>query len=363
MKVVVLEATGQGKLCHYTFGLCDALERVGVRVVLITNKAYELAGVDKGFEVRSLFNGSGHYSSYYPRLLKMIRDEDPDVIHIQWFPTALSGYILLRLLRAMSRARIVFTIHNILPHERRALRHGLYREIYRRVDRIVAPSRFSMLTMMEIFDIDPSKISIVPDRLYLGGPPHSREEAERRLGLPLGERRILFFGYIREHKGLDLLIKAYAQVRKGVPRSRLLVAGRPECDIRPYMRLIEDLHLKEGITLDLRYIPSEVVPHYFMSCDVVVLPYLKVCHSPIVQLAYSFGRPVVTTEYAGDLVEDGRSGRVVPIERGDDLGDVLVDLLSSDESLGEMGERARRIFKERYSWRPFVERILRVYRD
>ncbi len=363
MKVMVVEATGQGKLCHYTFGLCNALGQVGVDTLLVSNKAFELNNIKKGFRLKGLFNGSNVYSSYYPKLLKLVAEERPDVIHIQWFPAAISGYLLLRLLRAVSSAKIVYTAHNILPHEKRALYHGVYKKIYQKIDKIIAPSKFNRAVIMEMFDMESSRISVIPDCLYFGDLHNgSRAAAEKRLALSSGEKRILFFGYIRTHKGLGSLIKAFKKVKRQIPDSRLVIAGKPEGGFGAYSNLIYDLGLDKEVILDLRYIPFPEMLDYFRSCDVVVLPYLKVCQSPIVQLAYSFGKPVITTEYSeGDVVEDGKSGYIVSAASQDGLTNALSDLLSRKDRLKEMEDYTKHLYETKYSWKTFIKSTLAVY--
>ncbi len=363
MKVMVVEATGQGKLCHYTVGLCNALGQVGVDTLLVSNKAFELDNIKKNFRLKGLFNGSNVYSSYYPKLLKLVADERPDVIHIQWFPAAISGYLLLGLLRAVSSAKIVYTAHNILPHEKRALYHGVYKKIYQMIDKIIAPSKFNRAAIMEMFDLESTRISVIPDCLYFGDLKNdSRAEAEKRLSLPSGEKRILFFGYIRKHKGLGSLIKAFNKIKKQIPDCRLVIAGKPEGGFGVYSNLIYDLGLHKDVILDLRYVPYPEMLDYFRSCDVVVLPYLKVCQSPIVQLAYSFGKPVITTEYSeGDVVEDGKSGYIVSAASQDGLTNALSDILSKKDRLKEMVDYTKHLYETKYSWKTFIKSTLAVY--
>ena len=365
MKVMVIEAPGQGKLCHYTFGLCNALKSKGVDVLLVSNKAYELDSIKRGFEMKGIFNGSNIYSSYYPKLLKIVKEVRPDVIHIQWFPAALSGYLLLQLLKGTSQAKVVFTSHNVLPHEKRALSHGIYKEIYRKVDSIIAPSKFNRSVIMDIFDVEPTKIFVVPDCLYFGDLKNgSRVEAEKRLGFSKGVKRVLFFGYIRKHKGLGSLIRAFKEVKSRIPESKLVIAGQPEDSFEPYSDLLSELELETDTFLDLRYVPFHAMLDYFRCCDVVVLPYIKLCQSPIVQLAYSFGKPVITTEYSeGDLVEDGKSGYVVSAYSKDELTDALLNLLLRKKRLKEMGVYAQYLSETKYSWKKFVENTLAVYRN
>ena len=204
---------------------------------------------------------------------------------------------------------------------------------------------------------------MIPDCLYFGDLHNgSRAAAENRLALSTGEKRILFFGYIRKHKGLGCLIKSFNRLKSQIPGSRLVIAGKPEGGFGVYRNLIHDLGLDKEVILDLRYIPFPEMLDYFKSCDVVVLPYLKVCQSPIVQLAYSFGKPVITTEYSeGDVVEDGKSGYVVSAASQDELTNALSDILSRKDRLKEMADYTKHLYETKYSWKTFIESTLAVY--
>jgi glycosyltransferase involved in cell wall biosynthesis len=110
---------------------------------------------------------------------------------------------------------------------------------------------------------------------------------------------LLFFGLVREYKGLSFLIDALPAVRTAFPDVRLLVVGEFWQDKRPYEKQIEALDLRGNIVLVDRYVPNEEVPSYFRAADLVTLPYTAATQSGVLQLALGFGLPVVATRVGG----------------------------------------------------------------
>ena len=149
------------------------------------------------------------------------------------------------------------------------------------------------------------------------GEPVDRTEACRRLGLDPQRRYALFFGLIREYKGLDWLLEAWAKLRaEGRIGSewRLIVAGECYTDPEPYRRRIVQSGLEEEVTFHDRFIPDERVKDYFSAAEFLVLPYKSATQSGVTQIAYQFRLPVIVTRVGGlaEIVPDDRVGFVCP---------------------------------------------------
>ena len=299
-RVMIVETAGRGKLCHYTYSLCTALSLYGVDVTLVTSKEYELDALPKNFRIIKIFPQNRLlYPFYFPLFFSRFRKIRPSVLHLQWLPSPILGFLFILAMKVLSPVKMVYTPHNILPHRKRFFFVRAWAQIYREVDMIIAHSRYNRAVVSDLFDIDPDRIAIIPDFLYFDHITKDldKEGARKKLGLADG-KIILFFGYINRRKGVDLLIRALKGVRKEVDAS-LVIAGKPEEDFSPYGSLIEDLELERHVLTDLRYIPFERMLNYFAAADVIAIPYLKVCSSPIIQLARSFKKPVITTEVSG----------------------------------------------------------------
>ena len=147
------------------------------------------------------------------------------------------------------------------------------------------------------------------------GEPIAKAEARRRLGWKPDERVLLFFGYIRRYKGLDLLLRAMPEIHRQTG-ARLVVLGEFYEDRAPYDRIVADLNLKEIVRMTGDYVPSEAVGPVFCASDAAVLPYRSATQSGIIQVAYQLERPVICTRVGGldEMLTDGDTGLLVPSE-------------------------------------------------
>lgn len=139
------------------------------------------------------------------------------------------------------------------------------------------------------------------------------EEARKRLNIKEEEHVLLFFGFVREYKGLKHLLRAMPELKKTDPKIKLLVVGDFGEDEPEYMDLISKLDIKDVLAIYKGYIPDKEVEQYFAASDLVVLPYESATQSGVVQMAYGFGKPVLVTEVGGlpDVVTDQKTGYVV----------------------------------------------------
>jgi glycosyltransferase involved in cell wall biosynthesis len=167
----------------------------------------------------------------------------------------------------------------------------------------------------------------------------SQEKAREQLGLPLGVPVLLFFGIVREYKGLKDLIRALPEVQTKLGKVMLVVAGEIWDDKVSYLDIIEDLGISDSVIIEDRYIPNEEVPVYFSAADVFVAPYLQVTGSGAVQMALGCGCPVVTTS-VGNLaavVQNGDAGLVTQSGNPQALADDIARCYL--EELGQAGDR------------------------
>ena len=174
---------------------------------------------------------------------------------------------------------------------------------------------------------------------------------------------LLFFGFVREYKGLMYLIEALPAIRKRLPDAKLLVVGDFFDDKQKYLRRIEELGVASMVVIYDGYIPDREVGTYFSAADLVVLPYESATQSGIVQIAYAFGKPVVVTSVGGlpEVVEDGRTGFVVPPKNAGALAEAVVRYFEQDKER----EFSAAIKKEqdRFSWKRMVDAIEDLMRE
>jgi glycosyltransferase involved in cell wall biosynthesis len=361
----------------YSVYLCSALHAAGVDVELIAPDN-RVVSMPVDFPIRHWMPTkdptSGkirkliHYFEYLARLLVyVVSNRDKRVAHVQFLRNERVEAIFLPLLKLLG-TRLVFTAHNVLPHENSVIDRVLRSGIYRAAGRIVAHSEYIKTKLARDFQVDSEKVRVIPHGNfdhYLPGEPISKAEARARLNLPEAAHIALFFGYIREYKGLDLLLDAFEIcARKGSP-FRLVIAGAPQSPelAKRYRRRIEQISTDHSIMFHPDFIPSENVADYFIACDVVILPYKEIDHSGLVHLTYSFGRPLVATN-VGDFAEvivDGKSGYLLQENSAECLSETMLRVFSNKTDLQKMGQYARKLSETKYSWKDIALQTKGLY--
>lgn len=291
-----------------------------------------------------------------------IARERPDRIIVRfWLP--FMGPCLGTVLRvarwfSQKRPHITALVDNIVPHEKRPGDRLFARYFVRACNDFVVMSR-SVGEEIKQMAAPPSPpkgggLRFAPHPIYdTYGAPVEKAAARRELGIPPDVPLVLFFGFIRAYKGLDLLLRALAELSD----VHALVAGECYEDWQPYQALIEQNHLGERVHLHTDFIPADRVRLYFSAADLVVQPYRTATQSGISQIAYHFEKPMVVTNVGGlpEIVTDGVSGYVVMPEAGA-IAAAARDFFENRRAAGmEAGVRAE---KQRFSWENLVKVLL-----
>lgn len=355
-QVVMVEIAGKGGICHYTFNLCQRLSGL-CEVVLLTGKGYELAGEQRSFRVVEMFNRFRTNPFFLGRFLSVIAQPDVTAVHIQ-----LSQYpvfaALLAVTARLAGKQVVVTAHNVVSHEEKRWEQQVFRLLYTAAARVIVHAQANKDELMSIFPLDERSIRVIPhgNYLFFGGDTVSNT--------PPGEGyNLLFFGYIRPYKGLIHLIRALKSVIIRVPQARLYIVGKPVEDFSSYKKEIEALGLTKNVVCDLTYVPFDRVRGYFQQANIVVLPYLKVYQSGVLQLAYGFSRPVVVTDTGGmaEAVVEGSSGYIVPPGDEAALAERLARLLTDHPAQLRMGAYARQMAQTVFSWDRIAGQTMAAY--
>jgi glycosyltransferase involved in cell wall biosynthesis len=186
--------------------------------------------------------------------------------------------------------------------------------------------------------------------------------ARQKLGLDLNFSYLLFFGFIRDYKGLDLLIQAFADERLRKYRVKLLVAGEYYSSPEPYLNLIEQAKLSDHIILRTDFIPDDEVNLYFSASAMVVQPYKTATQSGVTQIGYHFEKPMLVTNVGGlsEIIPHGRVGYVVEPDVKS-IADALVDFFENRR--GETFERNIVEEKKKFSWANMVDTFISVFNE
>lgn len=288
-----------------------------------------------------------------------IRRMKPDMVMVRFWLPFLAPCLgtIARIIRR-AHIKVVGLLDNVIPHERRIGDRLFARYMIKSLDGYVAMSE-AVLGDAKSFD-DTKPYALTPHPLYDNfGEKVTREVAIQTLGLDADTRYILFFGLIRDYKGLDLLLRAFADERLRNKRVKLIVAGEFYSNAELYERLERELDLAEHIVWYKEFIPADRVRHFFAAADLVAQPYKSATQSGITQIAYHFERPMLVTNVGGlaEIVPHGRVGYVVQPDAAD-IADALVDFVDNKQE-GDF-EQGIAEEKSKYAWSNMTTALLEV---
>ncbi len=286
-----------------------------------------------------------------------IKKLKPDLVIIKfWIPfMAPCLGTIARIIRKNKHTKIVSIIDNIIPHEKRTGDFTLAKYWVKSVHGFIAMSR-SVLDDLNKFDKQKPKL-YCPHPLYDNfGEVIEKQDARKMLGLDKNGKYIFFFGFIRDYKGLDLLLEAMADTRIKDAKIKLIVAGEFYTDSKPYYDIIEKHQLQDFVILATDFIPDQEVAKYFCASDVVVQPYKDATQSGVTQIAYHFNKPMITTDVGGlaEIVPDGKVGYV--IQPNIEALANAINKFYKEEKETEFTDNVL-VEKQKYSWDNMIETI------
>ena len=373
MKVVIIGPAYplRGGLATYNERLAQAFQEAGddVRIVTFslqypdflfpgqTQLSTEPGPTDLNIEVS--LNSVNPLS--WLRVGRKLQAERPDLVIFRfWLP--FMGPALGTVARLAGRnghTRVVAITDNVIPHEKRPGDRPLTRYFLSACDGFVTMSRAVLSDLQQLgFGHKPALYR--PHPLYDNfGPPKPKAAALTALGLPDTSAYLLFFGFIRAYKGLDILLEAFADARLAALPVKLIIAGEYYEDAAPYEEIIRRHGLESRLVRATDFIPNEKVADYFCAADLIVQPYKNATQSGVSQIAYHFERPMLVTDVGGlaELIPAGVVGYVVP-PTAQAIADAVVDFYANQREAGfAAGVRQE---KQKFSWPVMVAALKEV---
>lgn len=407
MKIFVVEPRSAGGMIHYAYQLCQAMSDEGANVTLVTGQDYELENYPHNFTVNRFLK---LWPLSDPRLTKPPRNKLESILRKLFWTARRAGravrliYQLIRLTSYLVHVRpdivqfgsVEFPFEGFffqymkwrglklaqICHEFESREtQGMMVHIADRMNVIVYQS-FDIIFLHGASNLD-KFISLYPmiprERLHeivhgneqiFPQPPNIEMQSaslQRKYGLDDSNRLVLFFGTLTPSKGIPDLIAAFSDVYTQNPSARLLITGMPTkyMDMNALFRQVDELNLQDVVIFDSRYLEMEEIGPLMHRADAVVLPYLNSSQSGAIQVAYSFGRPVVATNVGtfSEVVDDGQSGFLVPPSAPRDLGEAILKIIDDKDRATELGCYAKHLSKTRFAWPPIARTILAVYDD
>lgn len=313
----------------------------------------------KDLKIKSLINSINPLN--WIKVGNKLKKQRPDLIIIKyWLPFMGPCFgTILRIAKKNKHTKVISVLDNVIPHEKRPGDVMFTNYFLKPVDAFLSMSK-EVLKDLRTFTNKEAVFS--PHPLYDNyGAAVSKEMACEKLGLASDEKYLLFFGFIRKYKGLDLLLEAIGDERIRSKNLKLIVAGEFYEDRGLYDGLIAKYSLHENVKLFTEFIPNEEVRYYFSAADVVVQPYKSATQSGITQIAYHFEKPMIVTNVGGlpEVVPDGKVG-IVAVPEAKSIADAIVRFYDTD-----IPGIQQHILEEKrkYSWEVFVEKLMGLYKS
>jgi D-inositol-3-phosphate glycosyltransferase len=356
----------RGGIAHFTTTTALGLRARGYEVqpltftrqypgLLFPGKSQFAQDSEEPVETTRCLDSIGPWSWW--RTASLVRDFAPQAILFNhWMPFFAPAYgTVARRIDARATRRICLA-HNAIPHERRLGDNALSRYFFRACDGFITLSAEVERDLRQLGITAP--VRQVEHPIYdIFGEAVPKPDARQRLDLDPNRPTLLFFGYVRPYKGLDVLIEALAEARLRRPELQLLVVGEfYEGEQRTRDRIVE-LKLQDHIRLVAEYVPDDEVRYWFSASDVVVQPYLSATQSGVAQIAFQFERPMILTDVGGlaEIVPHEEAGFVVP------PGDASALAAELDRFFdGDWAERLQagvRRSRDRFSWDRLYEAL------
>ena len=320
---------------------------------------YSTQPAPQGINIKATINSINPFN--WMKVGWQIMREKPDLIIVRYWIPFLGPCLgtILKIVHWNRHTKVISIVDNIIPHEKR-LGDTLFTKYFASsIDGFVTMSE-KVKNDVKLFSHKPTLVSPHPIFDHFGSTIPTLQ-ARTQLGLGENDKIILFFGYIRKYKGLDLLIQAMKDIRIQQLGIRLLVVGEFYDAAQPYIDLVNDLALQNQITFYDQFVPDQEVTNYVSAADFIIQPYKNATQSGVTPLAYHFSKPMLVTNVGGlaDTVPHLKVG-VVTEPTSEDIANGIVQLydLGAAHFLPYIQEE-----RKKYTWEQMTEKFLALHQQ
>ncbi|MDC3305995.1 glycosyltransferase [Flavobacteriales bacterium] len=314
---------------------------------------YENGEAPKDLKIKTLINSVNPFN--WLNVARKINREKPDYVIIRYWLPFMAPCLgtIARLLN--KKIKILAITDNVIPHEKRMGDTLFTRYFVKSCDAFLTLSA-SVLDDLSKFTNTTFK-KFIPHPIYdVFGDKIPKQQAIANLDLNPDDKHLLFFGFIRKYKGLDLMLKAMGDSRLKAMGIKLIIAGEFYDDKKEYTNMIADLGIAKNIIMKSDFIPADKVKDYFCAADMITQTYRTATQSGVTQIAYSFDRPMLVTNVGGlaEIVPNNKVGYVTsqnPIA----IADAIVDFYTNNKEAEFMINTSTE--KKRFSWESFVDGV------
>jgi glycosyltransferase involved in cell wall biosynthesis len=362
----------RGGLASFNERLAKELQSKGHEVLIVTfslqypsflfpgTTQYSSGEAPQNLDIRILINSVNPIN--WIKTGQLLKQLNPDLIIVRYWLPFMGPCLgtILRIAKKNHHTKTICIADNILPHETRLGDKVFTKYFIKPIDAFITMSEKVLDDLRKINPLKPALT--LPHPLYDNfGDPVSKTEARNHLSLPNEVKIILFFGFIRNYKGLDILLESMANERIRESGIFLLVAGEFYQDSKPYHDLIENLGIKNNVILRTNFIEDAEVKFYCCAADAIVQPYRSATQSGVTPLAYHFNKPMIVTNVGGlpKMVIHGETGLIAepnPLSIADQI--LAYFKLGEDHFMPNL-----QIQKKKLSWESFSSSIINLYND
>lgn len=292
------------------------------------------------------------------RVGQNLKKQKPDIVIVRYWLPFMGPCLgtILRYIKKNKHTRIIAITDNIIPHEKRFGDYWFTKYFLNPVDACITMSE-QVMDDLRTFTQKPA-IQVVHPLYDNFGNSVEKSAARIKIGLPENQKIILFFGFIRHYKGLDLLLEAMHILKEKKTDIKLLIAGEYYEDSKRYTDLIQHFNLQNLIYEHTHFINDSEVKYYLSAVDFVIQPYRNATQSGVTPLAYHFEKPMLVTNVGGlpDMVSNNKSGIVVPAN-AEEIAEGINLLYKKGESffMPHLQEE-----KKKYSWNNLITNIMNL---
>jgi len=376
VSVAVIEPVGgHGGMHFYDLALCRSIVKASADATLFTCDETPVTGAE-GFPVRLPYRGIYGRGLAWVRGLRYVagsfralpgaRLSGHRVAHFHFFHVGALEWFNVMLARLVG-LRVVITAHDVDGFNKGSSKPWFTRSAYGMASRVIAHSQVARRELVEGLGLPEDKLDVILHGNYIDKVPAAvtRDMARAHFGFSPAQRVLLFFGHIKDVKGLDVLLRGFALARAADPSLHLLIAGQVwKSDFSRYDELIAQHGLAPHCTLHIRYIEDAEAPYFYLCADLVVLPYLRIYQSGVVLEAMSHGSAVLVSDIPGmlEVIDDDRTGFVFKSGDPAHLAQRIAEAFAVPGHSGRVARAGLRAVQERNDWSRLGEQSVACYR-
>lgn len=368
MKVLLIDQIAKVNY-KYTFPLANALVKQGLDVHLIIDQKKEKENCQ--CNITRLFNTDekkvgkikklSNYISSYMQIEKIIKKEDINVVHSEWYTFSPIDFYFLNRFKRKYNIKYVATVHDILPFNEKLYDKFYHEKLYSIADNIILQAPENIKRFKKLFPQSVFKVEMIPHGHMLDYVEIvDRDLAREKLNLPKDKIIFLFFGQIKKVKGVDILLKAVAKLKDKYTDFYTVIAGSVwKADFTECNEIIRENNLENYVKTDIRYIPDDEVKYYYSAADICVLPYTDVYQSGVIQLSYGYKKAVIATSLPAftQFVKEKETGFLAEPGDVDSLVSAMVNAINNKMNLENIGYSGYEKVKRELDWDEIAKKI------